>query len=463
MNAVLDASVQQLAARLRSGRLSALDLVDAHIARIESVNAALGAAVGQRFEAARHEALAAEVRLTNAPAGAPLPPLLGVPFTVQEAVGVAGLPVTGGSIYGWDAAAERDSIAVARLRVAGAIPIAVTNVPEGGLWLETHNLLYGRTHNPWSGQHTAGGACGGEAALIAAGGSPFGIGSGLISAVTVPAAFCGVAAYQPTDAWAPRADAWSAAHLGCGVLARSCADLPLLASALTGQPALPPIPDDLTGRRVFVLPTLPGVRVSVAVEEAIDRAAAALSDRGAVLQPLPQEGLEAAQAVWGAMLAARLPEDTSTLLGDGKAVPVLREALRFPLGRANHTSSALILAVLETLRRSLPQRAAMHAAGDALRQRLEAVLGADGVILHPAYSRTAPRHRGTLITPFDGQLSGLFAVMGMPSAVAPTGFDVTGLPLAVQLTATRRRDPLALHAAAHVEAAFGGWVRAQPA
>lgn len=455
--------MQQLAAQLRAGGLSVLDVVEAHIDRIEAVNASLGAAVGQRFAAARRDALSAEARLANAPPGAPLPPLLGVPFTVQEAVGVGGLPATGGSIYGWDTAAERDSVAVARLRVAGAIPIAITNVPEGGLWLETHNLLYGRTHNPWNSQHTAGGACGGEAALIAAGGSPFGIGSGLLSAVTVPAAFCGVAAYHPTDAWAPRADAWGAAHLGCGVLARSCADLPLLAGALTGQPELPPIPDDLSGRRVFVLPTLPGVRTTAAVEEAIERAAAALSERGAEVRPLPLDGLEASQAIWGALLAARLPEDTSTLLGDGQAVPVLREALRFPLGRANHTSSALILAVLETLRRSLPQRAStLLAAGDALRQRIEATLGADGVILHPAYSRPAPRHRGTLVTPFDGQLSGLFAVMGMPSAVAPTGFDVSGLPLAVQLTAARRRDPLALHAAAHVEAAFGGWVRAQP-
>ncbi|MFT4979297.1 MAG: fatty acid amide hydrolase 2, partial [Myxococcota bacterium] len=238
MKSVLDASVEELAARVRARELSVLDLVDAHIERIEAVNGALTAAVGQRFEAARREALAAEARLANAPRGAPLPPLLGVPFTAQEAAGVSGLPSTGGSVYRWDDAAEQDCIAVARLRVAGAIPIAVTNLPEGGLWLESNNLIYGRTNNPWSRHHTAGGACGGEAALIAAGGSPLGLGSGLLSAVTVPAAFCGVAAYQPTDAWAPRADGFSPSHLGCGLLARRCSDLHLLGPLLTGRPPL---------------------------------------------------------------------------------------------------------------------------------------------------------------------------------------------------------------------------------
>lgn len=463
MQGVLDASVTELAASLRAGRLSPLDLIDAHIARATALNPTLCAVVGQRFDAARQEALAAEARLLSAPRGAPLPPLLGVPFTAQEAVGVAGQPETGGSVYRWDAVSTRDSTAIARLRAAGAIPMAVTNVPEGGLWLETNNLVYGRTNNPWNSQHTAGGACGGEAALIAAGGSPFGIGSGLLSAAVVPAAFCGVAAYQPTAALAPRATGWPAAHLGCGLLARRCADLHLLGPVLTGQPPAAPPPDDLAGRTVYVLDGFPGVRIAAPVAEALGRAAAALEERGARLAPLSLPGLEAAQAIWGAMLAERLPQEISALLGDGQSVPVLREALRFPLGRANHTSSALILAVLETIRRTLPQRGGdLLADGAALRHTLEEALGRDGVLLHPPYSRPAPRHRGTLVTPFDGLLSGLFAVMGMPSAVAPIGFDVSGLPLAAQLTAARGRDTLPMDAAAHLEAAFGGWVRAQP-
>jgi fatty acid amide hydrolase 2 len=169
------------------------------------------------------------------------------------------------------------------------------------------------------------------------------------------------------------------------------------------------------------------------------------------------------QAGWSAMLADRLPEDMTELLSDGRSVPVLREALRFPLGRANHTSSALIVTMMETIRRTMPTRQAeLLSSALSVRASLEALLGENGVILHPAYSRPAPRHRGTLITPFDIQLSSHFSVMGMPSAIVPVGFTIRGLPLAVQLTAARQQDALALDAAAHLEAEFGGWVRAQP-
>lgn len=461
MQNLLDASIHDLSAEIQGRRLSVLDLTDAHISRIEQINPALSAVVATRFDLARQEALAVEARLTNAPREAPLPPLLGIPFTAQEAVGIAGLPASGGSVYRWDDVAQADSPAVARLRRAGAIPLAATNLSEGGLWIESHNLLYGRTVNPWNSLHTAGGSGGGEAALIASGGSPLGLASGLISSVVLPAAFCGVAAYQPTEDVAPQAAAWGRAHLGCGVLARRCSDLHDVAQILTEQP-LSACPADLSGRRVYTMSTLHGTRVSSTMQQAVQDAGDALEQQGAIVGKLPIE-MTSTPAIWMAMLLARLPDGTAPLLSDGHPIPVLREALRFPLGRANHTSSALILAVLETLQRSLPQRAPhLLRTGIELRKELESLLGDDGVIVHPPYTRTAPRHRGTLLTPMDGIFAGLFAVMGMPSVVCPMGFSVKGMPLTVQITSRRGGDGLCLDAATHLEASTGGWIRAQP-
>ena len=454
----------ELAHQLRDRTRSVVDVVEAHIARIEAINPRLTAMVADDFVAARQAALAAEVRLANAPRQAPLPPLLGVPFTVQEAVGVAGRPCTGGLVYRWNAVAEQDAPAVQRLRAAGAIPLGLTNVPEAGLWLETHNLIYGRTVSPWDEQHTPGGACGGEAALIAAGGSPLGVGSGLVSAVTVPAAFCGIPAHQPSHGLAPPALGWGTAaraYLGCGVLARSTSDLRLLVEIITGKALTAPPP--LSALRVRVLDTIGPAQASPVVREGLERCAAALAERGATVTPLVLPALDDAMAAWAALLAARAPEDVHTLLGAGSPVPVWKEVLRVPLGRANHTSSALLLAMLEALRRLLPDNPAAHqAAAEQIRAALTEQLSPPTVLLHPAYSRPAPRHRSTLTSPADLLFSGLFGMLGFPSTVVPIGFDVSGLPLAVQLTALPGEDHLTIAAAAALEQAFGGWVRAQP-
>jgi fatty acid amide hydrolase 2 len=106
MQDLLDISASELAARIQRRQLSPIDLVEAHIDRIGRVNPAINALVRDRFDQARQDAIQAEVRLANAPPGAPLPPLLGVPFTVQELIGVAGMPQTCGSVYRWDVTAR---------------------------------------------------------------------------------------------------------------------------------------------------------------------------------------------------------------------------------------------------------------------------------------------------------------------------------------------------------------------
>jgi fatty acid amide hydrolase len=185
----------EIARRIAVGDLSCRQVVEAHIRRIEAVNPPLGALAVPLFDRARDEALAADVARDR---GVPLGPLHGVPLTVKEFFAAAGTATTLG-IPGWARrVASADSPLVARLRRAGAILLSKSNVPQLGLMIETDNPLYGRTNNPWNPSRSVGGSTGGEAALIAAGGSPLGLGSDGGGSIRQPCHCCGIHGLKPT-------------------------------------------------------------------------------------------------------------------------------------------------------------------------------------------------------------------------------------------------------------------------
>src|SRR3954453_10334350 len=159
----------ELAALTAAGDLSAVEAVEAQIARIEEVNPGLNAVVVKRYAEARAEAREADARRAR---GEALGPLHGVPVTIKDSLDVAGLPSTFGLPSRAQSQASADEAHVARLRQAGAIILGKTNVAQMLFYFEADNPLYGRTNNPWNRDRTPGGSSGGEAAIIAAGGSP---------------------------------------------------------------------------------------------------------------------------------------------------------------------------------------------------------------------------------------------------------------------------------------------------
>jgi fatty acid amide hydrolase len=185
----------ELARRIAEGQLTAVEVVDAHIARIESVQPLLNAMTATRFERARAEAAAADLRQA---AAEPLGPLHGVPITIKDSLDVAGLPSTFGLPSRAGILAEADEEHVAALRRAGAIVLGKTNVAQILLFFESDNPLHGRTNNPWDLSRTPGGSSGGEAAVIAAGGSPLGLGTDIGGSGRLPASFTGIASIRPT-------------------------------------------------------------------------------------------------------------------------------------------------------------------------------------------------------------------------------------------------------------------------
>jgi len=479
-NDLLEMSVVDLAAAIRKRNLSPVEAVEAHIARIEAVNPPLNALVAERYDLARDEARRAESQLAAAGSVDELPPLHGVPCTIKEFIGVGGMPHTAGLMARKGMVARADSAVVERLRRAGAIVLGVTNAPEGGMWMETHNKIYGRTNNPWDLKRTPGGSSGGEAALIACGASPFGIGSDIAGSIRIPSAFCGVVGHKPTGRLVPNTGHWgseggTSPFLVCGPIARRVCDLELILGLITGPDGVDPNTrawdlgkrkaGDLDGVVVYPVESNGITPVSESMRREIRRAAAALEARGATIRPLDSVLLRWALMIWAVGMSEANADAASfsALLGEGTELPLGREVARTFIGRSSVTFPALALAVIDKLSSKLPRRLAAGSPRPAdLRDELEGILGPNGVMLHPPFTRPAPRHVTPLLTPLHFICTGIFSVIEFPVTQVPTGFERRGLPVGVQVAARRGNDRLTLAVAAALEEEFGGWVRAEP-
>src|SRR3954467_4804155 len=242
-------SACEMAGLIRSRKLSPVELVQAHLKRIETVNPKINAYVQVDAEralaAGRH---AEKAVLENKTLGA----LHGVPISIKSAIGVAGMRCEAGTKLRTGHVATQDAPLVARLRRAGAIILGMTNTPELLMAWETDNLLYGRTNNPWNLSRTAGGSSGGEAAAIASGCSAGGVGSDGGGSIRVPAHFCGICGLKPTPGRIPVSGHFPQsvgpfALLGVvGPMARTVSDLKLFFEVMQGpdigDPSASPVP-----------------------------------------------------------------------------------------------------------------------------------------------------------------------------------------------------------------------------
>ncbi|MCB9673492.1 MAG: amidase [Alphaproteobacteria bacterium] len=464
----------ELARQVRDREVSPVELLEAHIARIEQVNPAINAVVEKRYEAAREEARAAE-RAVGAK-GAKLGPLHGVPCTVKEFLAVEGLKQTGGLYIRRDHVARRNATVVDRLRGAGAIVMGTTNAPEGGLWHETHNRVYGRTANPHDLYRTSGGSSGGEGAIVAAGGSPFGIGSDVGGSIRIPSAFCGIFGHKPTHGLIPNTGHFPEAppepYMAVGPMTRSARDLMPLLRVLAGPDGEDPHarqwglgdPDavDLSGLTVYPVPTNGQASVAKHMRGAVMDAATALQNRGARVRELEVGKLKHAFTIW-ATLMSDLGIAYDQLVTDGGVVPLRTEFRRWAQGRSRHTGAVLAMIALERALHRLPdQTERMRRMASELQSELEVALGDRGVLLHPPFSRVAPHHRQIGIgNPADAGVTAVFNILQFPVTVAPVG-QHDGVPTAVQIIGRRGNDHLTIAAAMALEDAFGGWSVVEP-
>ena len=317
-------STVELAAAIRGGALSATDVLEAHLAQIERHNPALNAVVILDAEAARERADAADAAIRR---GECWGPLHGVPFTLKDTHSTVGMRSTVGFAPFADHVAKADSPVVARLRQAGGILVGKTNAAKLLADYQTSNPLFGTTNNQWDVARTPGGSSGGAAAALAAGMTPFEIGTDMAGSLRIPAHFCGLFGLKPTEHRVSLEGGFPNPHdaprsiriMSCiGPMARNAEDLALLYRIIAGPDQrdieLQPVPVEdvptlaLKELRITHAPTFPGFPVAAEIRKAVEDLAMKLSDAGAIVEEakLPRLDFHADLAAGGALIGMML-------------------------------------------------------------------------------------------------------------------------------------------------------------
>jgi Asp-tRNA(Asn)/Glu-tRNA(Gln) amidotransferase A subunit family amidase len=465
MNELTFLSATSMAGQIRQRKISPVELLEAHLARIEKLNPRLNAFVQLDSENARLQASkAGAATLKNKALG----PLHGVPVSIKSSMDVAGMHCEAGTRLRAGHVAQEDAPLVTRLRQAGAIVMGVTNTPELLMAWETDNLLYGRTNNPWDLSRTPGGSSGGEAAAIASGCSAGGVGSDGGGSIRVPAHFSGICGLKPTPGRIPATGHFPTsvgpfALIGVvGPMARTVADLRTLFEVMQGpddgDPSSAPIPlrkvncEDLKNIRIGYFEDDGRVPVTKETRAAVRAGAAGLQSAGLRVDSFRPKDLERARQLWwqffgiaGGMLLGPMTQGHEADLSS-----ILEEFSGWVTAEPSHTG--------QTLLDTWVQR-------DVVRLQILAEMRAYPVLLCPVASIPAFRH-GERSWDIDGQsvqyldawsYCEWFNLLGFPAAVVPVGTSPEGLPIGVQIVGRPWEEELVLEIAAVIEKACGGF------
>ncbi len=467
MSDIIYRSAKYIAESIREKRVSAVEVVEAHLAQIEELNPHINAVVALCAERALDEAKAADAAIAR---GDELGALHGVPMTLKDSLDTEGVVTTGGTMGRKDYVPERDSTVAARLRAAGAILLGKTNTPELTLAGETDNLVYGRTNNPWDMRRAPGGSSGGAAAIVSVGGSAFDIGSDTGGSIRGPAHCCGITGIKPTSGRVPRTGHVIPYGMGAtdaftqnGPMARRVEDLALILPIISGpdweDPAIVPMPlgdpadVSIEGLRVAIYgvdegqipePYTPPSEDTMSVMESV---VAALESLGAAVSPAaPTEQLR------------RVPELQAKVSGgDGRAW-VWR--LLDKAGTRTEDVSPFLKKRFEEAETISTEEFAL-ALEELDRYRSE-MLGfmhdyEYDAIICPVSSGPAPMH-GQTFEPQNRNASytGPYNLTGWPSTVVPVAFSQR-MPLGIQIVARPWREDVSLALAQSLDPDSAGW------
>lgn len=449
-----------LAGLIAQRAVSSTEVVRAHLERIETVNPLLNAVVVVCAAEALADARHADDCLAR---GEVVGPLHGVPVTIKENIDVAGTATTDGLVSRARDVAARDAPAVERLRGAGAIVLGRTNLPDMGLRISTDSSLHGLTRNPWHRGRTAGGSSGGEAAAIAAGMSPLGLGNDIGGSLRNPAHCCGIAAIKPTPGRVATESPTStlAAQLmaATGPLARGIDDLALALSLLCGPhprdpTALPLPPPEGAGpaRRIALLAEPPGGTTDPGVAAVVRAAGRHLEHGGYVVEELEPPGFVEATDIWRALMAAEIR--AAHLVDSPEIGDAGRQVLAALLEREHEIDLARYLSLFVRRR--------------ALQRSWFALFATHPVIVLPVWTAVAFPHGFDADGPQHAAAATDLSrpvvpanLLGLPAVSVPGGL-AQGMPVGVQCVAAPYREADALAAAAAIEAAVGALTPVDP-
>jgi amidase len=447
-------SAHELAALIRGKQVSSREVVTSHLERIDAVNPRVNAITVTLAESA----LAAADRADKTEASQSQGAFHGVPFTIKENIDCTGSATTNGLPVFANAMPGADAPVVARMKAAGGIPLARTNLPEMGLRITTDNPLRGRTNNPWDITRTAGGSSGGEGVSLATGMSPIGLGNDIGGSVRNPAYCCGITSLKPTTGriplvmsipGAPQSNAFRLMAVE-GALARSVADLNIAYRVLSGWHPQDPysVPAALEGppvaKKVALVTQMPNSTLPAATVAAIHLAGEQLKAEGWQVEEVVPPELARVNEIWARVLLSDVQNMLPLLtpIMSESAVGMLQQLLQqFDPAAMNGT-------LVYT------ERDRLAVAWSGFFQQYPLVIGptwADLPFLHdadidPDTGAETTLRRLQFITPGN--------LLGLPAVALPMGV-VDGLPTGVQIYADRWREDLCLSAAGLIEARVG--------
>jgi amidase len=470
-------SASELVESLRAKRVSSVELLDEYLARIEKLNPAVNAVVTLDAERARAQAAAADAASVR---GDLWGPLHGLPVSVKDAIDTAGLRTTGGSKDFASRVPEHDAPVVARLKGAGAVVFAKTNLP---LWSgdgQTWNELFGATANPWDLERAPGGSSGGAAAAVACGLAALETGTDIGGSIRNPAHFTGVYGHKPSFGLVPGTgyfDRPDGGHVDVdinviGPLARSVDDLELSMNQIAG-------PDPLGARRPqFVLPapratTLDGYRIALWLDDPtlvvdrevraiLRRAADTLADAGAHIDEAhPDIDVEHALRTYFFLLGAAMGSGDEQTVAIGRS---LRDAPPEIADRIDLSFARGAVAEMADWNAARVARAAVRREWARFHERYDALLCP---VVPTAALPTEPGVPiGDRTMPIDGEprpavnmilWCGLIGLAYLPSTVIPVGATATGLPVGMQVVGPYLEDRTALDVARRGDRVLGAY------
>lgn len=480
-NKLLEIPAAELAPMIRTQQVSSEEVIAAYIDRCKEVNPLLNAIVSDRFEDALRQAREIDIFIrSKTKTVAEIErdtPLLGIPVTIKESIGVAGMQNQSGRKYKTKRIATADAPSVAQLRKSGVIILLVSNTPELCMQWETYNHVTGLTKNPYNLKTTCGGSSGGEAALIASAGSLFGLSSDVGGSVRLPAMYVGVFGHKPTPYLVS-----PLGHVPCSPapnwgdfftiapMARYACDLPLLLKSIANaeidqnQSILKKLDQNIEMNDIKVYfmdndgPSGLTRPISSDIKSAFTNVANFLNAK--------EHSIGKMKHSFDISTAAMLRlEDLETIFNekwedeDNKSLN--QELLKFFCGLSKFTFSSIFIGYLQLYAKNLPK--SMLDKYDAITQGLKSefreLLGDNGVFLYPSFPTVAHNHYKIFCKLVDTSYLMIFNTLGMPVTNVKIGVDKNRMPIGMQIVANPGNDHLTLRVATELESKFGGWTK----
>ena len=456
-------TISEVTAAIRTKKISPVEIVEAHLSHVESLQPKLNAFVHLDAAGALKQARAAEAAILR---GDPLGPLHGIPVTIKSSIDVAGWPCPAGSLLRKDYVPRADAPLVSRLKAAGAILVGNTNTPEFLMAYETNNRLSGKASNPWNLDYSAGGSSGGESAAIASGCSMGGVGSDGGGSIRVPAHFCGICGLKPTPGRIPASGhfpsgAGAFGWIGVvGPMARTIADVRALFEVMAGPDAgdahSAPVPmrvyreEDLRGVRVGILQSPALGKATPESYAAVEHSGKLLKDRGFHVAPFELRELDRALELWWFFFGPVIAHLFNSALAGQEAhlSPMLREYLSIATSPTTITLDQFMQACTER---------------DLLREKILRQMDSVPILLSPVSSGLAFRHGQGNYKPGTGYLDTMrfcqwLNLTGLPGASVPIALSKEGLPIGVQIIGRPFEEELVLAVAECIEKARGAFL-----